>query len=40
MYQRSEVFVKIQKKMWGGDRFGVPNGWGVRMNVNEELKFL
>ena len=36
--QRSEVFVKIQKKKWGG-------GWGtgirgVRMELNEELKFL
>ena len=32
--QRSEVFVKIQKKMGRG------SGWGVRMDVNEELKFL
>ena len=29
--QRSEVFVKIQKKIWRE---------GVRMDVNEELKFL
>ena len=36
-----EVFVKIQKKKkiggggwWGG------SGWGVRVDVNEELKFL
>ena len=30
--RRIEVFVKIQKKNWGGG--------GVRMDVNEELKFL
>ena len=41
---RSEVFVKNQKKMWGGGSGWV--GWGVRVNeelkvdVNEELKFL
>ena len=37
--QRSEVFVKIQKKKKnpGG---GVGLGGGVRMDVNEELKFL
>ena len=34
--QRSEVFVKIQKKMGGGGS-GMR---GVRMDVNEELKFL
>ena len=28
-----EVFVKIQKK-------GSGSGWGVRVDVNEELKFL
>ena len=43
-----EVFVKIQKKyifflggvgggLWGG---GSGSGWGVRVDVNEELKFL
>ena len=32
---RIEVFVRIQKKnIWGG------SGWGVRVDVNEELKFL
>ena len=30
--QRIEVFVKIKKKKWGGG--------GVRVDVNEELKFL
>ena len=30
-----EVFVKIQKKNLGGG-----SGWGVREDVNEELKFL
>ena len=40
--RRIEVFVKIQKKKnWGG---GVRSGgrvWGVvRLDVNEELKFL
>ena len=35
--QRIEVFVKIQKK--GGGRVG-GSGWGVRVDVNEELKFL
>ena len=39
MQQRSEVFVKIQKKIVGGQGGG---GWvwGVRVDVNEELKFL
>ena len=32
--RRIEVFVKIPKKKWGG----VPGG--VRVDVNEELKFL
>ena len=27
--------MKIQKKNWGGG-----SGWGVRVDVNEELKFL
>ena len=48
--QRIEGFVKIQKKknlggggvggvggQWGG---GSGSGWGVRVDVNEELKFL
>ena len=43
--RRIEVFVKIQKKNWGGSGGG---GWvggsgsdcGVRVDVNEELKFL
>ena len=46
--QRSEVFVKIQKKylfffFWGGggSGWGVGlGGGGIRMDVNEELKFL
>ena len=37
--RRIEVFVKIKKKkiffFWGGG-----SGWGVRVDVNEELKFL
>ena len=37
--RRIEVFVKIQKKNWGGGvRMG--SGWGVRVDMNEELKFL
>ena len=41
-----EVFVKIQKKIifWGGGRGGSVGAsgsvWGVRVDVNEELKFL
>ena len=35
--QRSEAFV-IQIFFWGGGGGWV--GWGVRMDVNEELKFL
>ena len=44
--RRIEVFVKIQKKKnWGGGGVGVGGGgrgrvWGVRVDVNEELKFL
>ena len=42
--QRSEVFLKIQKKLFlvgGGGRVGGMVGHeGVRMDVNEELKFL
>ena len=40
---RSEAFVKIQKKniFFGGGGFGFGGGGrGVRMDVNEELKFL
>ena len=42
-----EVFVKIQKKKnfffgggGGGSVGGSGSGWGVRVDVNEELKFL
>ena len=37
-----EVFVKIQKKIFfgGGVGGGGGSGWGVRVDVNEELKFL
>ena len=46
--RRIEVFVKIQKKnfffFWGGGSGGsvggVGLGGGVRVDVNEELKFL
>ena len=48
--QRIEVFVKIQKTnffFWGGGVGGGGggrsvggSGWGVRVDVNEELKFL
>ena len=42
--RRIEVFVKIQKKKWGGGSVGggggSGSGWGVRVDVNEELKFL
>ena len=47
--RRIEVFVKIQKKnifFLGGVGGGVGgvggsgSGWGVRVDVNEELKFL
>ena len=35
-----EVFVKIQKEFFflGGGGYG--SGWGVRVDVKEELKFL
>ena len=42
--RRIEVFVKIKKKkiFWGGGSGGVEGevGGGVRVDVNEELKFL
>ena len=42
--RRIEVFVKIQKKILGGGGRGVSGrgrvGGGVRVDVNEELKFL
>ena len=47
--RRIEVFVKIQKKdfFWGGGGVrgggsvgGSGSGWGVRVDVNEELNFL
>ena len=43
--RRIEVFVKIPKKKnrGGGSGGGVgsgESGWGVRVDVNEELKFL
>ena len=40
--RRIEVFVKIQKKnffLGGGGSVG-GSGWGIRVDVNEELKFL
>ena len=36
--RRIEVFVKIQKKNWGGG--GQGRVGGVRVDVSEELKFL
>ena len=39
--RRIEVFVKIQKKKnWGGGGRGRGRVWGVRVDVNQELKFL
>ena len=41
--RRIEVFVKIQKKkiFFGGGGGSVGgSGWGVRVDVNKELKFL
>ena len=40
--QRIKVLVKIQKRNWGGGggSGGVGLGGGVRVVVNEELKFL
>ena len=37
--RRIEVFVKIQKTKLGGGGPG-GSGWGVRVDVNEELNFL
>ena len=43
--RRTEVFVKIQKKkfffffFWGGGGGGWVGGGGVRVDVNQELKF-
>ena len=39
--QRIKVFVKNQKKnVWGSGGAGGRGGRGVRVDVNEELKFL
>ena len=40
--RRIEVFVKMKKIyfFWGGGGVGGGSGWGVRVDVNEELKFL
>ena len=40
--RRIEVFVKIQKKIGGGGVVGggSGSGWGVSVDVNEELRFL
>ena len=41
--RRIEVFVQIQKKMGGGGgggQVGGGSGWGVKLDVNEVLKFL
>ena len=39
--RRIKVFVKIQKKnLGGGETEGGSGWWGVREDVNEELKFL
>ena len=35
-----EVFVKIQKTIWGGVQGGSGLGGGVMVDVNGELKFL
>ena len=37
---RIEVFVKFKKKNGGGGGGGPGEGGGVRVDVNEELKFL
>ena len=38
--RRIEVFVKIKKKIGGGGVLGGGGGGGVRVDVNEKLKFL
>ena len=40
--QKSKVFVKLKKKIVGGGSVwgGGGSDWGVRVDVNEELKFL
>ena len=37
--RRNEVFEKIHQKIGGGGGRGC-SGWGIRVDVNEELKFL
>ena len=38
--KRIEVFVKIKKKNGGGGSGRAGSGWGAKLDVNEELKFL
>ena len=38
--QRSEVFVKIKKKLGGGGVGGQVGGGGHRVDVNKQLTFL
>ena len=40
--QELKFLGKFKNKNWGGGRVGPWGGpgWGVRMDVNEELKFL
>ena len=38
--RRIEVFVKIPKKLAGGGSRVGRSGWGVRVDVNREVKFL
>ena len=38
--RRSEVFCEIQKRICEGDRSGWGSGWGVRVDVKEEVKFV
>ena len=38
--QELKFFGKIKKKLGGGGGSMGGPGWGVRMDVNEELKFL